>query len=202
MGEPHVQRITIIETLAQNDANIRTTIAHLQRTADRNKVQAYSTLSTMNKQRRMRKFDQVLLTCQQVTNKTPTASPVSQPFISAPSTPPPLTRDTLRASSPPNSTPTRSNSTRYTPYTNSRRLTPTNTPPIKPSTSNPSIYKQLEKVVQPIITDQAKTAAKQLTIAERELASQCQLAQINIALQNSQKPLTTPTQSPPTASFS
>jgi len=59
---PMRKDITIIKTLTQNNTDIRTTIAHLQRTADRNKVQAYSTLATMNKQRRMRKFDQVLLT--------------------------------------------------------------------------------------------------------------------------------------------
>jgi len=199
---PMRKDITIIETLARNDADIRSTIAHLQRTADQNKVQAYSTLSTMNKQRRMRKFDRVLLTRRQVTNKTPTSSPISQPFVSAPSTPPPLTRDASRASSPPNSTPTRSNSTQYTPYTNSQRLTPANPSPVKPPVSNPSIYKHLKKVVQPIVANRAKATGKPPTIAKRELASQRRLAQINIALQKSQKPLPTPTPLTPTASSS
>ena len=140
----------------------------------------------------MRKFDRVLLTRRHVTNKTP-ASSISQPFVSAPSTPPPLTRDASRTSSSPDSAPTCSNSTRYTPYTNSRRPTPANAP---------SIYKQLEKVVQPVITNRAKAAGKQPTIAERELASQCRLAEINTALQKSQKPLAIPTQSPSVASSS
>src|SRR6188768_921007 len=85
---------------------------------------------------------------------------------------------------------------------NSRRPTPANSSPVKPPVSNPSIYKQLEKVVQPVIANRAKAAGKPPTIAERELASQRRLAQINIALQNSQKPLATPTPPTPSASSS
>jgi len=205
MGEPHAERYHSHWNLAQNDADIQATVAHLQQTVNQNKTLARSTLTAINKWTRMRKFNKVITTCQQVLNKTSTPSPVSQPFISAPSTPPPLTRDTSCVSSPPDSINNSATSLRYTPYANSWQLTPPNVPPVKPSTPNQSIFKQLKKIVQLIINKQTKTVEKQLTSTEKEHASQWRLAQINFALQQNQnkaKPVTPTSQPNPLPSFS
>jgi len=115
---PMGKDIIMIEALARNDASIRATIAGLQKTADQNKALAWKTLGEINKRHRMRKFNRVIETRRQVSKK-PTISPASsQQFVSAPSTPPPLTRDASRPPSTPHSA--KSTQTRYSPYAGNR----------------------------------------------------------------------------------
>jgi len=183
---PMGKDVILVESLARNDVDIRATIAQLQQTTDRNKALAYTTLSAINNRTRMRKFNRVIEKRRQVSKK-PSISPTSsQPFVSAPSTPPPLTRDASRTSSPPNST--KPTPTRYTPYTVNRRLTPPDTLPITPE-ATAAIYKEMEKLITPALAYKLKSAGKTANPVRKELASQKRLAEINAVLQDNQKKL-------------
>ena len=173
-------------------ADIRATIARLQQTADRNKALAYTTLNAINNRTRMRKFNWVIEKRRQVSKKPPVSPTTSQPFVSAPSTPPPLTRDASRTSSPPN--PAKSNTTRYAPYTVDRRPTPPDTFSIRPE-ATAAIYKEMEKLITPALAYKLKFAGKIANPVRKELASQKRLAEINAVLQDNQKkPVSTPIQ--------
>jgi len=187
--------IILVESLARNDADIRATIARLQQTVDRNKALAYTTLSAINNRTRMRKFNRVIEKRRQVSKK-PSLSPTSsQPFISAPSTPPPLTRDASHTSSPPSSA--KSTPIRYTPYTVDQQPTPPDTFSIRPE-ATAAIYKEMEKLITPTLTHKLKSAGKNANPVRKELASQRRLAEINATLQQTQKkPVSASTQ--PTA---
>jgi len=143
---PMGKDIIMIETLARNDASIWVTIAGLQKTADQNKALAYKTLGEINKRNRMRKFNRVIETRRQVSKK-PTVSPTSsQQFVSAPSSPPPLTRDASRTPSTTHST--KSTQTRYSPYAGNRRSPPPNPVSLSPEDTT-TICKQMEKLITP-----------------------------------------------------
>jgi len=184
--------VILVESLAQNDVDIRATIARLQQTADRNKALAYTTLSAINNRTRMRKFNRVIEKRRQVSKKPPVSPTSSQPFVSAPSTPPPLTRDASRTSSPPSSA--KSTPTRYTPYMVDRRPTPPDTFSIRPE-ATAAIYKEMEKLITPTLAHKLKSAGKNANPVRKELTSQRRLAEINAALQqNQKKPVSTSTQ--------
>jgi len=190
--------VILVESLARNDADIRATIARLQQTADRNKALAYTTLNAINNRTRMRKFNRVIEKRRQVSKKTLISPTSSQPFVSAPSTPPPLTRDASRTSSPPNSAKT--NTTRYAPYTIDRRSTPPDTLPLQPE-DTAAIYKEMEKLITPALAYKLKSAGRIANPVRKELASQKRLAEINATLQDNQKKLIS-TSIPPTAASS
>jgi len=197
---PMGKDIILIESLARNDADIRATIARLQQTADRNKALAYTTLSAINNRTRMRKFNRVIEKRRQVSKKPPVSPTSSQPFISAPSTPPPLTRDASRTSSTPS--PTKSTPPRYAPYTVDRRPIPPDTFSIRPEATT-AIYKEMEKLITPALAYKLKSAGKIANPVRREFASQKRLAEINAALQDSQKkPISTSIQPTATPSSS
>lgn len=197
---PMGKDVILVESLARNDADIRATIARLQQTADRNKALAYTTLSAINNRTRMRKFNRVIEKRRQVSKKPPVSPTTSQPFVSAPSTPPPLTRDASRTSSPPN--PTKPTPTRYAPYTVDRRPTPPDTFSIRPE-ATAAIYKEMEKLITPALAYKLKSAGKITNPVRKEVASQRRLAEINAALQQGQKkPIPTSTQQTATSSSS
>jgi len=181
---PMGKDIVLVESLARNDADIRATIARLQQTADRNKALAYTTLNAINHRTRMRKFNRVIETRRQVSKKPPISPTTSQPFVSAPSTPPPLTRDASHTLSPPNSA--KSIPTRYAPYTVDRRPTPPDAFSIRPE-ATAAIYKEMEKLITPTLAHKLKSAGKNANPAKKEFASQRRLAEINATLQQSQK---------------
>lgn len=190
---PMGKDIILVETLARNDADIRATIARLQKTVDRNKALAWNTLDAMNKRNRMRKFNRVIETRRQVSKKPSISPTASQPFVSAPSSPPPLTRDASPASPSPHST--KSTQTRYIPYTSNRRPTPPNTLSLKPE-ATAAIYKEMEKLITPTLAAKLKSAGRNSNPTRKDAASQRRLAEINTALQqNQKKPVTAPTQS-------
>jgi len=192
---PMGKDIIMIETLARNDASIRATIAGLQKTADQNKALAWKTLGEINKRHRMRKFNRVIETRRQVSKK-PTISPTSsQQFVSAPSTPPPLTRDASCALSTPHST--KSTQTRYSPYAGDRQSPPPNPISLSPE-DTATICKQMEKLITPELAQKLQSAGQNTNSAKKESASQRRLAEINAALQQNQKK-SVATPSPPTA---
>jgi len=132
----------------------------------------------------MRKFNRVIEKRRQVSKKPPVSPTSSQPFVSAPSTPPPLTRDASRTSSPPSSA--KSNTTRYAPYTVDRRPTPPDTLPIRPE-DTAAIYKEMEKLITPALAYKLKSAGRIANPVRKEFASQKRLAEINAVLQDNQK---------------
>jgi len=161
---PMHKDLILIESLALNNADVRATIARLQKTTDRNKALAWKTLEDINKRTRMRKFNRVIELRQQVSKQPPVSPATSQPFVSAPSTPPPLTRDASRRSSPPNSA--KSTQTRYTPYTDNRRSTPPNTVPLDPKVTD-ALYQEMQKLITPALAYKLKSADETLTPPRR-----------------------------------
>jgi len=143
----------------------------------------------------MRKFNRVIKTCRQVSKK-PTISPASsQQFVSAPSTPPPLTRDASCASSTSHSA--KSTQTRYSPYAGNRRSPPPDPISLSPEDTT-SICKQMEKLITPELAQKLQSAGRNANPVKKESASQRRLAEINVALQQNQKKSVT-TSSPPIA---
>jgi len=192
---PMGKNIIMVETLARNDASIRATIAGLQKTADQNKALAYKTLGEINKRTQMRKFNRVIETRRQVSKKPATSPTSSQHFVSAPSSPPPLTRDASRAPSTPHSA--KSTQTRYTPYAGNRRSPAPNPISLSPE-DTATICKQMEKLITPELAQKLRSAGQNANSAKKESASQRRLAEINTALQQSQKK-SVATPPPPTA---
>jgi len=166
---PMGKDIIMIKTLARNDASIRATIAGLQKTTDQNKALAWKTLGDVNKRHRMRKFNRVIETRHQVSKK-PTISPTSsQQFVSAPSTPPPLTRDASCAPSTPHSA--KSTQTRYSPYAGGRQSPPPNPISLSPE-DTATICKQMEKLITPELAQKLRSTGRNANSAKKESASQ------------------------------
>ena len=176
--------IILVETLARNDTNIWAAIATLQKTADQNKALAWKTLSDINKRNHMRKFNRVIKTRRQVSKKPSNSLSSSQPFISAPLTPPPLTRDALRTLSSPHSA--KLTQTCYSPYAGGRRLPSSNPVSLSPK-DTAVICKQMEKLITPELAYKLQSAGRNTNSAKKESASQRRLAEINMALQQNQK---------------
>jgi len=194
------QDLILVESLAQNDADIRATIAQLQKIVDQNKALAWTTLDVINKWNHMRKFNRVIEMCCQVLKKPPVSPATSQPFVSASSTPPPLTRDASRTLTPSHST--KSSQTHYTPYAGNRQSTSPNTIPLDPKVTN-AIYQEMQKPITPTLTYKLKSTGQNSNPVKKELSQQRQIAEINTALQQNQKKLiATPTQSTPVSSSS
>jgi len=166
---PMRKDLILIESLALNNADVRATIARLQKTADRNKALAWKTLEDINKRTRMRKFNWVIELHRQVSKQPPISPATSQPFVSAPSTPPPLTRDASRTSSPPNSA--KSTQTCYTPYTDNQRSTPPNTVPLDPKVTD-ALYQEMQKLITPALAYKLKSAGRNANPAKKEHSQQ------------------------------
>ena len=181
---PMDKDIVLVETLARNDASIRATIASLQKTVDQNKALAWKTLGDIYKRNRMRKFNRVIETRRQVSKKPPTSPTTSQPFVSALSTPPPLTGDTSRALTASHSA--KPTQTCYSPYAGGRRSPPSNSISLSPE-DTATIYKQMEKLITPELAQKLRSVGRNANPAKKQSASQRRLTKINTALQQSQK---------------